>query len=296
MAPSLSEEERKKRFGASLDDRHRALVASGVQHCFTHWVSQGGAMQGTGYFPSNMHTMADLIEGENWLDMMYGFFKETYEELTGDMSSTTGLCVDIDGKVAAIRNVSEKTTVSLARGVSDYAPVPRHQMRILQEGDRVKVQHDGGWMCSKSDVVLTYHQKPFDENNAPICAFERCGCIGGGANDGLVECSCSLCKSDDSGDDNKKKFYCGLLCYKEHVAKARKAGATGFAGKKLDNRAPWEKLVGGEGQPTPFCGFCKAVGGHLKTCTGCSSVRYCNGHCQKKDRKAHKSQCKKWCN
>lgn len=287
MTGTISEEDRKKRFGADLDDRHQAFVASGVQHCFTHWVFQGGSAMP---LYGNMNTMDDLMEGENWLDMMVGFLKETYDELKST-SSVSGLCVNIDGKIAAIKNVSERTTISIARGVSDYIPLPRYQMRILQEGDRIKVHHSAGFMCN-SDVVLTYHQKPFDpEKNPPVCAAERCGAIGGGGHDGLVECTCSLCKSGDS--DHSKKLYCDLLCYKEHVAKARKAGATGFGGKVFDNKAPWEKLVEGKGQPTPFCGFCKAVGGHLKICTGCSSVRYCNGHCQKKDRKVHKAVCKK---
>jgi hypothetical protein len=40
------------------------------------------------------------------------------------------------------------------------------------------------------------------------------------------------------------------------------------------------------------CAACGAYGAAMKTCTGCSAVKYCDKTCQRRHWKVHKSECK----
>mmetsp|Transcript_29411 Transcript_29411/g.70723 ORF Transcript_29411/g.70723 Transcript_29411/m.70723 type:complete len:164 (+) Transcript_29411:341-832(+) len=150
----ISEEERKKLFGANLEDRSKITKSSAVQHHLKHKVGS-----------------LNLMEGENWLDMMIGVVHESSQEHS-HQTAYTGVCFDVDGtNDLAVKNTSPETQISIARDGNDgdddddddeenFTTVPCLQLRILHHGDKIRIVREKLYMhMSQTSIVLTYDRR-----------------------------------------------------------------------------------------------------------------------------------------
>ena len=135
---------------ASLSEREATTEKSPVKHHFL--LAEGGRK-------------LDLLEGENWFNMMHGFFHEPTDiDSNPSTTSDTKVCLNVDGPYCAIKNYSHENRVNLARdGSASFKPIPRLQMRILRPNDSIHVRceesPDGFFGVVQKEITLKYCQQ-----------------------------------------------------------------------------------------------------------------------------------------
>jgi hypothetical protein len=113
---------------ASLSERQTTTEKSPVKHFV---LAEGGKK-------------FDLLEGENWFNMFYGFFHEPTDIDSKSTTADTRVCLNVDGPYCAIKNYSHENRVCLARdGSASFKPIPRLQMRILRPNDSIHLRYEG---------------------------------------------------------------------------------------------------------------------------------------------------------
>ena len=134
---------------ASLGEREATTEKSPVTH---YLMIKGG-------------NKVNLMEGENWFNMVHGvFFEPTDIDNHNPLNSDTRVCLDVDGPHCAIKNHSQDSKVSLARDASSsFEAVPRLQMRILRPNDSIHVRceesPDGFFGVVQKEITLKYCQQ-----------------------------------------------------------------------------------------------------------------------------------------
>ncbi|CAB9497763.1 expressed unknown protein [Seminavis robusta] len=109
-------------------------------------------------------TKVELMEGENWFNMMYGVFHEERGS-TNPTRGDTDICFDVHASYCVVKNHSMCNDLYLKKAGPEnedreFRQVPRLQIRSLCPNDCIRVTFpEGEDLCIVQEQTLIYRQE-----------------------------------------------------------------------------------------------------------------------------------------